>query len=168
MVPRGREKNKNKNATIFGPQQQVYDNMIFSLCSNDNQFLASKKRGSQVPLLQLQLPLQSCWPLTFVVQGKYTQTLWLPCGRGDQFYFFHLLVLLDLLAHESVLSRTMEVGPSSSVMTLNYWMMVERYPNLKEKVGGSIPGCEISSLLDKNLALACRPSVSKKRKESVS
>jgi hypothetical protein len=25
--------------------------------------------------------------------------------------------------------------------------MVERYPNLKEEVGGSIPGCEISSPL---------------------
>ena len=30
-------------------------------------------------------------------------------------------------------------------------MMVERYPNLKEEVGGSKIGCEISSLLDKNL-----------------
>jgi hypothetical protein len=29
---------------------------------------------------------------------------------------------------------------------LNYQMMVERYPNLKEEVGVSIPGCEISSL----------------------
>ena len=28
--------------------------------------------------------------------------------------------------------------------TLNYWMMVERYPNLNEKVGGLIPGCEIT------------------------
>ena len=28
-------------------------------------------------------------------------------------------------------------------------------PNLKEKVGDLIPGCEISSLLDRNLALAC-------------
>ena len=36
-------------------------------------------------------------------------------------------------------------------MTLNYWMMAERYPNLKEKVGRSNPGCEISSLLDRNL-----------------
>ena len=35
---------------------------------------------------------------------------------------------------------------------MNYWMMVERYPNLKEEVGGSIPDCEISSLLDKKLA----------------
>ena len=33
--------------------------------------------------------------------------------------------------------------------TLNYWMMVERYPNLKEEGGGSIPNCEISSVLDK-------------------
>jgi hypothetical protein len=30
-------------------------------------------------------------------------------------------------------------------------MMVERYPNLKEEVGGSIFGCENSSLLDENL-----------------
>ena len=34
-----------------------------------------------------------------------------------------------------------------------YWMMVERYPNLKEEVGGSIPGYEISSPLDINLPL---------------
>ena len=38
-------------------------------------------------------------------------------------------------------------------MTLNYSMMVERNPNLKEEVGDSIPGCEISSLLDKKLAM---------------
>ena len=53
---------------------------------------------------------------------------------------------------------------------LNYWIMVEIYPNLKEEVGGSILSCEISSLLDIKLAmwstafcalaLACRPSVS--------
>jgi hypothetical protein len=29
-----------------------------------------------------------------------------------------------------------------SKMTLNYWMMVERYPNIKEEVGGLIPDCE--------------------------
>ena len=51
-------------------------------------------------------------------------------------------------------------------MTLNYWMMEERYPNLKEEVGGLIPGCEISSLLDKNLALACQPSVPKRKKKT--
>jgi hypothetical protein len=54
-------------------------------------------------------------------------------------------------------------------------MMMETYLNLKEEVGNSIPGCEISSLLDGKLArwstascalaLACRPSVSKKEKE---
>ena len=53
---------------------------------------------------------------------------------------------------------------------LKYWMMVERYLNFKEKVGGSIPDCEISSLPDRKLArwstiscalaLACWPSVS--------
>jgi hypothetical protein len=36
-------------------------------------------------------------------------------------------------------------------MTPNYWMMVERYPNLKEEVGGSFPDCEISSQLDRKL-----------------
>jgi hypothetical protein len=57
-------------------------------------------------------------------------------------------------------------------------MTVERYPNLKKEVGGSIPGCEISSLLDKNLvrwstvsyalALDCWPFVSKKKKKKES
>jgi hypothetical protein len=37
-------------------------------------------------------------------------------------------------------------------MTLNYSMMVERYPNLKKEAGGSNPKCEISSLLDIKLA----------------
>ena len=48
-------------------------------------------------------------------------------------------------------------------MTLNYSMMMERYPNPEEEVGASISGCEISSMLDINLALACRPYVSKKK-----
>jgi hypothetical protein len=39
-----------------------------------------------------------------------------------------------------------------STTTLNYRMMVEGYPNLKEEVGGSNPGCEISSLPDGSLA----------------
>ena len=30
-------------------------------------------------------------------------------------------------------------------------MMVDRYSSLKEEVGGSIPDCEISSLLDINM-----------------
>jgi hypothetical protein len=38
-----------------------------------------------------------------------------------------------------------------SEMIPNYWMMVERYPNLKEEVGSSIHGCEISSLLERNI-----------------
>ena len=41
---------------------------------------------------------------------------------------------------------------SWSEMTLNYRVMVEGYPNLKEEVGGSNPGYEISSLLDGKLA----------------
>jgi hypothetical protein len=50
-------------------------------------------------------------------------------------------------------------------------MMVERYPNLKEEVGGLIPGCETPSVPNGKLArwstvscalvLAYRPSVSK-------
>ena len=52
---------------------------------------------------------------------------------------------------------------------------MERYPNLKEEAGGLIPSCEISSLLDIKLvrwstasyalALACRHSVSNKKKK---
>ena len=38
-----------------------------------------------------------------------------------------------------------------SKMTLNYRVMVEGYPNLKEEVGGSNPSCEISFLLDGKL-----------------
>ena len=38
-------------------------------------------------------------------------------------------------------------------------MTVERYPNLKEEVGGSIHGCEISSPPDKNLAGGWLPHV---------
>ena len=43
-------------------------------------------------------------------------------------------------------------GPPRFEMTLNYRVMVEGYPNLKEEVGGSNPGYEISSLLDGKLA----------------
>jgi hypothetical protein len=32
-------------------------------------------------------------------------------------------------------------------------MMVKRYPNFKKEVGGSIPGCEISALLNRKLAM---------------
>ena len=54
-----------------------------------------------------------------------------------------------------------------SKTTLNYWMMVERYPNLKEEVGSLIPSFEISSLLDKDLALACWPSVKKEKEKDL-
>ena len=56
-------------------------------------------------------------------------------------------------------------------------MMVERYPNLKEEVGGSIPSYEISSLHEGKLArwstvsyalaLAYRPTVSKKEMNKI-
>ena len=62
-----------------------------------------------------------------------------------------------------------------SEMTLNYRVMVEGYPNLKEEVGGLNPDYEISSLLDIKLArwwtascalaLACRPSVAKRKEK---
>ena len=47
------------------------------------------------------------------------------------------------------LMRTISIG---SEMTLNYWIMIERYPKLKEEVGGSILDYEVSSLLDTKLA----------------
>jgi hypothetical protein len=53
-------------------------------------------------------------------------------------------------------------------------MMVDRYPNLKEEVGGLIPDCVIPFLLDRKLVrwsivlcalvLTCRLSVSQKKK----
>jgi hypothetical protein len=43
----------------------------------------------------------------------------------------------------------MTVDKDRSKMTLKNWMVEERYPELKEEVGNSIPGCEISSLLDR-------------------
>ena len=62
-----------------------------------------------------------------------------------------------------------------SQKVLNYRVMVEGYPNLKEEVGGLNPGCEISSLLDGKLArwwtascalaLAYQPFVSKIKKK---
>jgi hypothetical protein len=52
-------------------------------------------------------------------------------------------------------------------------MLVKRYPNLKKEVGGSIPDCEISSVLDgkparwptasRAFTLACRPFVSPRK-----
>jgi hypothetical protein len=48
--------------------------------------------------------------------------------------------------------KAIKVG---SKTTLNYRMMVERYPNLKEEVGGLNSGCEISSLPDGKLVRWC-------------
>ena len=72
-----------------------------------------------------------------------------------------LLVKIELLRKTSSWPKT----------ALNYRMMLEGYPNLKEEVDGLIPDYEISSLLDAKLArwssasyalaLACRPFVSK-------
>ena len=45
--------------------------------------------------------------------------------------------------------ETMEVASCWSKTTLNYRMMMENYPNLKEEVRGSNPGCEISYVLDR-------------------
>jgi hypothetical protein len=45
--------------------------------------------------------------------------------------------------------KVFKVPRLRSKMTLNYWMMMERYPNLKKVVGNLIPDCEISSLIDK-------------------
>ena len=62
-------------------------------------------------------------------------------------------------------------------MTLNFRMMVGRYPNFKDKVGGLIPDFEISSLLHGKLVrwstascaltLACQPSVSNKQTKNL-
>jgi hypothetical protein len=59
--------------------------------------------------------------------------------------------------------------------TLNYRIMMERYPDLKKEVSGSIPGCEMSSLPNGKLAkwssascvlaLTCRHSLSKKKEK---
>ena len=46
-----------------------------------------------------------------------------------------------------------------SKTALSYYTMVERYPNLKEEVGSSSPGCQISSLLPQNLSSGQLPSV---------
>jgi hypothetical protein len=68
--------------------------------------------------------------------------------------------------------ESMTSNLDGSETTLSYRRMVERYPNLKEEVGGFESQLKIPSLPDgKNLsvycalALACRPFVSKRKKE---
>jgi len=48
---------------------------------------------------------------------------------------------------EKIHSYTM-ISSLMSEMTLNYWMIVERYPKLNGVVDGSISNFEIFSLLD--------------------
>jgi hypothetical protein len=60
---------------------------------------------------------------------------------------------LEKAIHDPKLSAYGDEESRWSETTLNYWMMLERYPNLKEEVGGSNPGYEISSLPDGKLAM---------------
>ena len=57
---------------------------------------------------------------------------------------------------EAIVVKCLSCG---SETTVNYWMMVERYPNLNEEVGDWISGCEISSLCDINLSGGQLPHV---------
>ena len=87
-------------------------------------------------------------------------TLRTVCGRALSNTCIYFFMFLSFYSYFILWSET----------TLNYWMMVERCPYIKEEVGGSVPDCEISTLLDKKLvrwstasralALACRPYVS--------
>ena len=55
--------------------------------------------------------------------------------------------------HVTFIYGHVQLSKHWSKTTVNYWMTVERHQNLKEEVGDSIPGCEISSLLDR---IACQ------------
>ena len=60
-------------------------------------------------------------------------------------------VWIDWIATNWACDQIVQVSKARdnwSETTTNYWMMVERYPNLKEEVGGSNPRCKISSLHD--------------------
>ena len=88
---------------------------------------------------------------------------------------FHVVVLTWLLAKLIIPISVFLFGVMGSEMTLNYRMMVGKYPNLKEEVDSSISGCEISSPPDGKLAgwsptscalaMAYRPSISTKKKK---
>ena len=64
---------------------------------------------------------------------------------------------VGLLSQKHIIYRELHCFWSKT--TLNYRIMVERYPNLQDEVGGSLLGCEISSLLDKNLSGGQLPPV---------
>ena len=95
-------------------------------------------------------------------------------GQGRQQFSVGFIKLISFVLGAGValapIHLPLEAHRRRSEMTQNYWMMVERYPNLKEEVGNSISNCKISSLIDRKLArwstascalaLACQPSVS--------
>ena len=84
--------------------------------------------------------------LTLNVERKKTFSI-----RNIWFYMTssYIKVWTPNFCHQELRTAALEREITWSKVTLNYWMMVERHPNLKEEIGGSIPGCEISSLLDK-------------------
>jgi hypothetical protein len=106
------------------------------------------------------LPPSLLYPFPFFkslheVQGSITPML-KPC-HNFRFEFEHRhFVSIDTQKHGEggsaaswMQMNRLSLRNNWSGMTLKYWMMVERYPNLKEEVGGSIPSDEISSLPDK-------------------
>jgi hypothetical protein len=60
------------------------------------------------------------------------------------------LVATNVDTLRSLVANTSRCGEGKS--DLNYRTMVERNPDLKEEIGGFIPGYDISSLLDEELA----------------
>ena len=82
----------------------------------------------------------------------------------------HLWYLVSRTVPSHVVLHLLTIDHVWSETTLNYGMMVEKYPNLKEEVAGSNLGCEISSLPNGvfarwstascALALTCLPYVS--------
>ena len=64
-------------------------------------------------------------------------------------YILYVWLCYNFIVDPCLSCNSLTIPPRSET-TLNYWMMVERYPNLKEEVGNLFLGCEISSLLDIN------------------
>ena len=95
-----------------------------------------------------------------------TTKKWLQPRQADYAYKLENAVKTHTMFYPNVIKPVVW-----SEITLNYWIMMERYPNLKEEVGSSNTGCENSSLSNRILpsghlppvlkALACLPSVSK-------
>jgi len=77
-------------------------------------------------------------------------------GEWGEWYTSQLITMKDAEmedAHPEVTAAIQDLSSRSKISpfkpclgtTLNVWMMVERYPNLKEEVGAFISSCEISS-----------------------